>query len=109
MRILLDENVPIDILPVLQGSGHDAQSVNFLGLKGFHDGDLLERTREQFDLLLTRDKDFTSEYLASYVTAIFGVVLRVIPQQRGPEHAAAFAKVWPTETTSLLGKVTRLG
>ena len=109
MRILLDENVPIDILPVLQGAGHEAQSVNFVGLKGFHNGDLLERARERFDLLLTRDKDFTSEYLASYVTATFGVVLLVIPQQRGPEYAAAFAKVWPAEATSLLGKVTRLG
>ena len=109
MRILLDENVPIDVLPVLQAAGHDAQSTNFIGLKGFHNGDLLERAREQFDLLLTRDKDFTSEYLASYVTAVFGVVLLVIPQQRGPDYAAAFAKVWPTEARSLLGKITPLG
>jgi predicted nuclease of predicted toxin-antitoxin system len=109
MRILLDENVPIDILPVLQRSGHDAQSVNFTGLKGFQNGDLIERARDDFDLLLTRDKDFTSEYLVGYITATFGVVLLVIPQQRGSEYAAAFAEVWPIESTSLLGKVTRLG
>lgn len=109
MRILLDENVPIDILPVLKNARHDAQSVNFAGLKGFHNGALIERAREQFDLLLTRDKDFTSEFLVGYVTSSFGVVLLVIPQQRGPDYAAAFARVWPNEASLLLGKVTRLG
>ena len=109
MRILLDENVPVDILPVLKGCGHDAQSVNFAGLKGFQNGDLIEQARKQFDLLLTRDKDFTSEYLTGYVTSTFGVVLLVIPQQRGPDYAAVFAAVWPLEASSLIGKVTRLG
>jgi hypothetical protein len=78
-------------------------------LKGFQNGDLIEQARKQFDLLLTRDKDFTSEYLIGYVSAAFGVVLLVIPQQRGSEYAAAFAKVWPLEASSFLGKVTRLG
>lgn len=109
MRILLDENVPIDIMTFLTGCGHDAQSLNFSGLKGLNNGDLIERAREQFDLLLTRDKDFSSEYLASYVTATFGVVLLVIRQQRGPDYAATLAAFWPTEANSLLGKVTRLG
>jgi hypothetical protein len=33
----------------------------------------------------------------------------MLPQQRGPEYAAAFAAVWPLEASSLVGKVTRLG
>lgn len=33
MRILLDENVPVDILPVLHGAGIEAESVNFIGWK----------------------------------------------------------------------------
>src|SRR5690349_18518449 len=97
MRVLLDENVPIEILTVLKEAGHDAQTVNFSDMKGFQNGALIERAREQFDLLLTRDKDFTSEYLAAYVSATFGVVLLVIPQQRGPAYATAFAAVWPVE------------
>jgi hypothetical protein len=44
MRILLDENVPIDILPILKEAGHDAQSVNFIGLKGLHNGDLISHS-----------------------------------------------------------------
>jgi predicted nuclease of predicted toxin-antitoxin system len=58
MRI--DENVPVDVLEALQASGHDAQSVNFVGMKGLQNGDLLKRAQQQFDLLLTRDKDFTA-------------------------------------------------
>jgi uncharacterized protein DUF5615 len=34
MRILLDENVPVDLLPFLRAAGHTAESVNFVGWKG---------------------------------------------------------------------------
>jgi hypothetical protein len=34
MRILLDENVPVDLLPFLRSTGHAAESVNFIGWKG---------------------------------------------------------------------------
>ena len=109
MRILLDENVPIEVLSVLREAGHDAHSVNFSGLKGFQNGDLIEEARKHFDLLLTRDKDFTSEYLTSFVNETFGVVLLVIPQQRGAAYATAFAEVWPVDVHMLRGKVTHLG
>ena len=61
MRILLDENVPVDILPVLRSLGIDAESVNFIGWKGLQNGELIVRARQQFNLLLTRDKDFDEE------------------------------------------------
>ena len=41
MKILLDENVPVDILPLLRAVEHEAESVNFIGLKGLKNGDLL--------------------------------------------------------------------
>jgi predicted nuclease of predicted toxin-antitoxin system len=58
MRILLDENVPVDLLPFLRSVGHTAESVNFIGWKGIKNGDLLTRARTDFDLFITRDKDF---------------------------------------------------
>ncbi len=61
MRILLDENVPVDILPVLRSLGIDAESVNFIGWKGLQNGELIVRARQQFNLLLTRDQDFDEE------------------------------------------------
>ncbi len=43
MRILLDENVPVDIIPVLLAAGHHPESVKFLGWKGLKNGEVLAR------------------------------------------------------------------
>jgi hypothetical protein len=96
MRVLLDENVPVDILPVLRNSGTDAESVNLLGWKGIQNGDLIVRARVQFDLLLTRDKDFDEAYLRQLITNTFGIVLPAIPQQPGAGCAESFARLWPS-------------
>ncbi len=109
MRILLDENVPVDVLPVLHAAGHRVESVNLLGWKGLGNGEVLARAVAGFDLLLTRDKDFDAAVVTSAVTTRFGVVLLTIPQQRGADYAAAFAAVWPADPADLIGKVTRLG
>jgi len=45
VKILLDENAPVDLLPVLRAAGHVAESVNFLGWKGLQNGDLLAKYR----------------------------------------------------------------
>ena len=108
MRILLDENVPVDILPVLRSAGIEAESVNFIGWKRLQNGELIVRAKEKFNLLLTRDKDFDEEHLTKHITANFGIVLLAIPQQAGPAYAAAFARVWPTDVNLLVGKITRL-
>jgi hypothetical protein len=109
LRILLDENVPIDVLPILRAAQHEAESVNFIGWKGLSNGVLLARAQAGFDLFLTRDKDFDVEQIEGFVTLRFGIVLLAIPQQRGPDYAAAFAKLWPANPEALVGKVTRLG
>ena len=107
MRVLLDENVPVDILPVLRGTGIEAESVNFIGWKGLHNGELIMRAREQFHLLFTRDKDFDEEYLKKQITATFGIVLLAVPQQPGPAYAKAFARLCPSDLDYLVGRVTR--
>ena len=109
MRALLDENVPVDIIPVLRARKWDAESVNFIGWKGLQNGDLMKRAREHFDLLITRDKDFDQEFLRKYVNESFGIVLLAIPQQPGPVYARVFASLWPPNPQLLLGKVSRLG
>jgi len=109
MKILLDEDVPVDILPVLRAAQQEAESVNFLGWKGLPNGELLARAQAGYDLFLTRDKVFEAEQLGRYVTPQFGIVLLAIPQQRGADYAAAFAQIWPTDPRRLIGKITRLG
>jgi Domain of unknown function (DUF5615) len=105
----LDENVPVDVLPVLRGAGHEAESVNFIGWKGLDNGVLITQAQQRFELLLTRDKDFDEEYLTRRVTVHFGIVLLAIPQQSGSAYAAAFAGLWPGDAKSLVGRVSRLG
>lgn len=109
MKILLDENAPVDILPVLRAAGHEAESVNFIGWKGLKNGELLAQAQSGFDLFLTRDKDFDINGLGRYVTPQFGIVLLAIPQQRCPAYAAAFASLWPSEPETLVGAITRIG
>lgn len=108
MRVLLDENVPVDIIPFLRTAAIDAESVNFIGWKGIQNGELMIRARDRFDLLLTRDKDFHQDFLRRYVTETFGIVLLAIPQQPGPAYAEVFARIWPVDLDSLIGRVTRL-
>ena len=108
MRVLLDENVPVDIMPILQGYGIEVESVNFIGWKGIENGDLMTRARARFHLLLTRDKDFAQKSLDRYVTDSFGIVLLAIPQQPGPRYAEAFARLWPADAKLLVGRVSRL-
>jgi hypothetical protein len=103
-----DENVPVDILPVLRAAGIEAESFNFIGWKRIQNGELIMRARAQFDFLLTRDKDFDEDYLKKQITPTFGIVLLAIPQQPGPAFAAPFSRIWPTDFKSLGGKVSRL-
>jgi predicted nuclease of predicted toxin-antitoxin system len=109
MRILVDENVPVDVLTVLSGHGHLAQSINFLGWKGMQNGEILTYASNEFELLLTRDKDFDIEHLGQYARGNFGVVLLALRQQPGPAYAAEFAKLWPADASIFLGKVSSLG
>lgn len=108
MKILLDENVPVEVLPVLHAAGYEADSVNFLSWKGLKNGALIQQAQSSYNLFLTRDKDFEGSALTRYITPDFGIVLLAIPQQRGPAYAEIFAALWPADPQTLVGQITRL-
>ena len=54
MRVLLDEQMPRDLVAEL--IGHEARTVGQLGWKGIGNGELLAQASENFDVLLTMDK-----------------------------------------------------
>lgn len=54
MRVLLDENMPLDFGELL--SGHEVCHVELLGHKGIRNGALLSLARENFDVLVSLDK-----------------------------------------------------
>ena len=55
MRVLLDENIPVDLAGLL--GGHDAQTVSGLGWDGVKNGELLRRMQGTFDALVTMDRN----------------------------------------------------
>jgi hypothetical protein len=61
VKILLDENAPVDLLPVLRAAGRIAESVNFLGWKGLQNGDLLAKAQASYDLFVFFDTPSTSK------------------------------------------------
>lgn len=71
MRVLLDENLPVELAGDL--SGHQAETVSGLGWEGIRNGELLARTAGRFDALLTMDRNL--EFQQPLVHQPFGVVL----------------------------------
>jgi hypothetical protein len=71
VRVLLDENVPHDLIP--QFAGHDVMTVQGLGWAGLKNGDLLERARGVVDVFVTMDRKLAKQHDLSRLP--FGVVL----------------------------------
>lgn len=57
MRILLDENVPVQLRAVFRQ--HEVKSVNdrYVGWKNIKNGRLLDEMEGRFDLLVTADRN----------------------------------------------------
>jgi hypothetical protein len=71
VRVLLDENIPHDLIPQL--AGHDVVTVQGLGWAGIKNGDLLERARGAFDVFVTMDRKLEKQHDLSVLP--FGVVV----------------------------------
>jgi predicted nuclease of predicted toxin-antitoxin system len=53
VRVLLDEQLPVDLAEVL--TGHTVDTVVGRGWAGIKNGDLLQRMRGEYDALVTMD------------------------------------------------------
>lgn len=71
MRVLLDENLPVELAGSL--SGHQVETVAGLGWQGIQNGELLARMAGRFDALVTMDKNLKEQQ--PLTTQPFGVVL----------------------------------
>lgn len=60
MRVLLDENMPPSIGPLL--ADHEVTHVKDLGRKGQKNGALLELCRREFDALVTLDRGILHQH-----------------------------------------------
>ena len=59
MRVLIDEQLPDQLAAEL--IGHDVRSVGQMGWKGLANGALLARASEQFDALLSMDRNMPAQ------------------------------------------------
>ncbi len=55
MRILLDENLPVDLAAELVG--HDIATITGLGWEGIKNSELLRHAQGRFEVLLTMDRN----------------------------------------------------
>ena len=55
MRVLLDENLPVDLAAELVG--HQVTTVSGLGWQGIKNGELLQRAQGTFEVLVTMDRN----------------------------------------------------
>lgn len=71
MRILLDENIPVDFALELQG--HEVNTVVGLGWSGVLNGELMHRAGECCDVFLTLDRNI--EFQQNIPALPFGVIV----------------------------------
>jgi len=58
MRIKVDEDLPSEVVELLQASGHDAVSVIDQNMRGWKDDALWAAVQREVRLLITADKGF---------------------------------------------------
>jgi predicted nuclease of predicted toxin-antitoxin system len=71
MRVLLDEQLPLDLS--LELHGHAVDTVASRGWAGIKNGELLDRMRGQYDVLVTMDRGI--EFQQQIGVLPFGIVV----------------------------------
>ena len=78
MRVLLDEQLPVDLAAALQG--HRVDTVVGRGWTGTTNGELLRRMTGEYDALVTMDRGI--EFQQTLTTLPFGLLLVRAPSNR---------------------------
>lgn len=81
MRVLLDENLPHDLIDAL--SSHSVFTVQGLGWSGVKNGDLLKRASGHIDGFVTMDRNLEREHDLSALP--FGVIILRAGSNRVPD------------------------
>ncbi len=78
MRVLLDEQLPVDLASALQG--HSVATVVGRGWTGITNGELLRRMEGEYDALVTMDRGI--EFQQNLTTVAVGLLLIRAPSNR---------------------------
>lgn len=94
MKILLDENLPRQLVAALRAEGHDTESVHTLQLQGLENGKLYELACTTFDICFTRDLGFAHNVRQSPVAARIKLLRVRIPQKPQEAFVREFIKAF---------------
>ena len=89
MRLLANENFPVDAILALREKGHDVVWISEIA-RGISDSDVLARAHQEGRILVTFDKDFGELAFRTASPEIAGIILFRI-SMRSPQHVAALA------------------
>ncbi len=78
MRILVDENIPVDLAVELVS--HHVDTVDGVGWSGIANGELLRRASGRYNAFVTMDRNI--EYQQNVSTLPFGVLVLRAPSNR---------------------------
>ena len=105
MRVLLDENVPHDLIAAL--SGHDIVTVQGFGWAGTLNGELLARARGAIDAFITLDRKLEREHQISRLS--FGVSVLSARSSKVVDLLPLVPAILEALTTLKSGQVVKLG
>ena len=105
MRVLLDENLPHDLIVNL--ADHNVDTVQGLGWAGTKNGDLLRRAVGRIDALLTMDRRLEREHDLTRLP--FGVVVIVARSNRMQDLVPLVGAVRDAHTQLKHGDVVHIG
>lgn len=105
MRILLDENFPVDFAKLL--IGHDIPTVHSLGWSGIKNGELLRRAHSVCEVFVTLDRNL--EFQQNIKVLPFGVVVVRARSNRVADLVPHITSVLDAANRVAPGKVEKVG
>ena len=105
MRVLLDEQLPIDLASQLRG--HAVETVADRGWAGIRNGELLNRMSGRYDVLITMDRGI--EFQQPVSTLPFGIVIVRARSNRMRHLSPLVSAILNAITAAKPGQIHRVG
>lgn len=105
MRVLLDEQLPLDLASLL--NGHVVETVTRRGWAGIKNGELLSRMSGAYDVLITMDRGI--EFQQRVSTLPFGIVIVRAPSNRIQDLGPLVPTILAAIAASKPGQIQRVG
>jgi len=111
MRFLIDECLHTSLVALAHDAGHVCEHVNFLGLGGYKDWQLMTRIRsEDFTLVTNNGTDFAALYAKEEIHAGLVIILpNATPSRQRELFRAALAHLAKRDLTNAVLEVDLTG